>query len=105
MDIKNTTDPGDDLKVSKVVEKSLSLNGVNWGDLPVGIAGAKVREDVSHAVAGEQIAKFLDLLIVSEQGLFFLVSLEPEIISEPAVLDPDPVGPEVMPAVTKVFAG
>jgi hypothetical protein len=105
VDIKNTADPWDDLKISKVVEKSLSLNGVNWGDLSVGIAGTNVREDVPHAMAGKQISKLLDLLIVSEECLVFPILLEPEIISEPAMLDPDPVGPAVMSAVTNAFAG
>jgi hypothetical protein len=64
-----------------------------------------VREDVPHAVAGEQVGKLLDIFIVAEQGFFFLVLLEPEIVSKPAVLDPDPVGLTVVPAITNAFAG
>jgi hypothetical protein len=66
VDTKNTADPRHDIKVFKVIEKSLRLSGVDWGDPPAGIAGADVRKDVPHAVAAEQIGKLLDLEIVSE---------------------------------------
>jgi hypothetical protein len=61
-------------------------------------------KDVLHAVAGEEIGEFFDPLVVSEESLVSSITLEPQIISKPAVLEPDSVGPEIMPAITDNLA-
>ncbi len=88
-----------------MVQKPLCLNRIDRSDLPVWIAGANMGEDVSHAMGGEKSRQFPDLLFVSEQRLVPAVALKPQIITKPAVLHPDSIRPEVMPAVTNTLTG
>ncbi len=61
-----------------------------------------MRKNILHAMGGEQTGEFLNLPVIPEQGRVLPIALNPQIITKPAMLDPDTVGPEV---VSSFFRG
>ena len=64
--IKNPANPGNDRKVFEMVKESLRLDWIHRWDASAGIAVAKVREDIFHAMAGEPISELLDSIVISK---------------------------------------
>ena len=105
MDTEHSSDPGDHPKLAEGVQEALGLNRVDRSDGTVPAGGAEMGKDVLHTVAGKETGQFLNLSGVPEKRCVFPVTFEPRIIAEPAMLEPDPVRTEVMPAVTNSRTG
>ncbi|MEJ5365920.1 MAG: hypothetical protein WHS86_12510 [Desulfosoma sp.] len=104
MDAEDPADPRENLEVLEVVEKPLRLNRINGSDPPAGVAGAGMGEDVLYPVAGEERGKGFDPPFIPEESFVFAIPLEPLIIPEPAMLEPDSVGTKIVSPIEKGLA-
>ena len=91
MEVENAPDPWQDLEILEMVQEALCLLWVDLGDLAILVAWTEMGENVFHTMACEELLKFLNLLAVSETLLIRTTFGKPGVISEPAMLNPDPV--------------
>jgi hypothetical protein len=61
-------------------------------------------KDILHPVVGQKSGKRLDLSFIPKESFVFPIPLEPLIIPEPAMLEPDSVGTQVMSPILKGLA-